>query len=397
MTRRSLVYLLFVFAGLTLSAGVRAQGEPPQDWLQWGGPSRNFKTSVTGLSASWPDAGLHRLWSRDLGEGYSSIIVETGTLYTMYRNGPRESVVALDAATGQTRWTFTYDAPIDGMIPRHGEGPHSTPLLVGDRLFAVGSTARLHCLNKKDGSVVWSHDLYKDFGAMFRVRGYSASPLAYRDLIVLTAGGKDNQSLMAFRQADGAVVWRGGNLKQSQASPILVNVDGQDQIVALLAADVAGFDPGTGAVLWSHPHPTSSDSGLNISTPVWGEDNVLFVSSSYDGGTRALRLSRKRTGTEVEQLWFHKQMRIAFSTLMAIGDHLYGSSGDLGVGILTAVNRHTGDVVWRDRSFGTASFVYADGKLLLLDDGGTLGLVTVSPDGLQVHARAKVFDSLSWT
>jgi outer membrane protein assembly factor BamB len=315
----------------------------------------------------------------------------------MYRQGDLENVIALDALTGRTLWTFTYDAPTDGMTIPQGRGPHATPLLAGDRIFGVGVMAKVHCLNKKDGSLIWSHDLYKDFGAMFRNRGYSASPLAYRDLIILTAGGQPNQSLMAFRQSDGAVVWKSGDLNQSQASPILATVDGQEQVIALLAADVAGFDPATGAVLWTHPHPTSSRSGMTITTPVL-DGNTLFVSSAYEGGTRALRLTRQGNQTEVAELWFQKGMRVAFSTMMPIGDYIYASSGELGPYFFSAINRHTGEIIWRDRTLGgAASFLLVEGKLLLIDEEGSLALATASPEGLQIHQRAKVFDSLSRT
>jgi outer membrane protein assembly factor BamB len=257
--------------------------------------------------------------------------------------------------------------------------------------------SKVHCLNKKDGKPIWSHDLYKDFGAIFRNRGYSASPLAYRDTIILTAGGQSNQSLIAFRQSDGAVVWKSGNLGQSQASPILGSIDGQEQIIALLASSVAGFEPATGAVLWTHPHPTNSKSGMTISTPVL-DGNTLYISSAYEGGTRALRLTRKDGQTEVTELWFQKSMRVAFSTMMPIGDCVYASSGELGPYFFSAVNRHTGEILWRDRTLGgAASFLLADGKLLLIDEEGNLALATPSPQGLEIHQRVKVFDSLSRT
>src|SRR6059036_918703 len=48
------------------------------DWLQWGGAGRNFMPDATGLAASWPAGGPKKLWSRALGEGHSSILVEGG-------------------------------------------------------------------------------------------------------------------------------------------------------------------------------------------------------------------------------------------------------------------------------------------------------------------------------
>ena len=79
---------------------------------------------------------------------------------------------------------------------------------------------------------------------------------------------------------------------------------------------VAGFDPSTGQLLWRHPHRT--DYGLNITTPIWGEDNVLFVSSAYGSGSRALRLSVQNGITRVEEEWFTNRMRLHFGNAIRI-------------------------------------------------------------------------------
>ena len=53
---------------------------------------------------------------------------------------------------------------LPGVNYEAGLGPHSTPLMVGDLLYTVGSIGKLHALDKKTGKVVWSQDLYKDLG-----------------------------------------------------------------------------------------------------------------------------------------------------------------------------------------------------------------------------------------
>ncbi len=100
------------------------------EWPQFGGPHRNFTADSTGLAASWPESGPKKLWSRPLGEGYSGIAVDGGSLYTMYRKGDEEVAIALDAATGKTLWEYAYKAPGGGMALENGPGPHTTPLIV---------------------------------------------------------------------------------------------------------------------------------------------------------------------------------------------------------------------------------------------------------------------------
>jgi outer membrane protein assembly factor BamB len=377
---------------LTLSflGEVQAQAE----WPQWGGPGRNFVSNSKGLAASWPQTGPKQLWSRALGEGHSAIVVDGSTLYTMYSKGEQEYVVALAAATGKTIWEVRYDAPTAGIDYEYGFGPHSTPLLVGDLLYTVGSVGKLQALDKKTGKVVWSHDLYKDLGGRKMGRGYSCSPLAYKNTIILTLGGQ-GQTVAAFDQKDGKVVWKSQNLDLSPASPIVINVDGQDQLVAFLGKEVAGIDPNNGALLWSHPHVT--EWGLNISTPVWGGDNLLFLSSAYNGGSRVLKLAQRDGKTSVSELWFNRRLRVHHSTAIRIGDYVYASSGDFGPAFFSAVNVKTGDIAFQDRSFPKTNFLYADGKLIILDEDGNLALATVSPTGLKVISKVSVMKNLAWT
>jgi len=364
------------------------------DWLQWGGPHRDFSSAATGLADLWPSDGPHRLWSRDLGEGYSGIVVDGERLFTMYRSGGDEVVVALSADTGETLWEFGYEASVRELDTGEGRGPHASPLIVGDRLFTVGVVGDLHAFDKRTGEPLWSVDLWEDLGGTFRPRGYSSSPVAYGETVIVPVGGR-GQAVVAFDQADGSVVWGGGDFDNAQASPIIIEVEGQPQLVAFLVDTVAGFDPTSGQLLWRHRHHT--DYGLNISMPVWGDDNVLFISSAYSGGSRALRLSLTGEATRVEELWYTNQLRVHFGNAIRIGDHIYSANGDFGPSFVTAVDMSDGSVSWRDRSFAKASFVLADDKLILLDEDGVLGLVDVTPAGMTVLSRAEVFDSLSWT
>ncbi|MGH9967301.1 MAG: PQQ-binding-like beta-propeller repeat protein [Pyrinomonadaceae bacterium] len=370
------------------------QTQAQSEWPQWGGPGRNFVSTSKGLAASWPQTGPKQLWSRALGAGHSAIVVDGNTLYTMYSQGEQESVIALAADTGKTIWELKYDAPTAGIDYEFGLGPHSTPLLVGDLLYAVGSVGKLHALDKKTGKVVWSHDLYKDLGGRKMGRGYSCSPLAYKNTIILTLGGQ-GQTFVAFDQKDGRVVWKNQTLDMSPASPIVINVDGQDQLVAFMGKLIAGLDPNNGTLLWSHPHET--DWGLNISTPVWGADNLLFLSSAYSGGSRVLRLEQKAGKTSVSELWFSRRLRVHHSTAIRIGDYVYASSGDFGPAFLAAVNIKTGEVAFQDRSFPKSNFIYADGRLIILDEDGNLALATVSPAGLKVISKISVMKNLAWT
>ena len=267
----------------------------PEDWPQWGGPRRNFTSTATGLANAWPAVGgPKQRWSRPLGEGHSSIAAEAGRLYTMYRRGSREQLIALDAATGRTLWELGYDAPLPPrMDTAYGVGPHATPLVTGTLVCGAGATATLVCADKLSGRLVWRHDLWEEYGGTFLQIGYSSSPLAYGDSIVVQNGG-EGSAVLAFARDTGALRWRSQSFRNSNSSPILANVGGQDQIIILMHREVAGLDPASGRLLWSHPAvgPTDWNFHFNIATPLWSaDDGLLFVSAAYGLGSRVLRLT----------------------------------------------------------------------------------------------------------
>lgn len=370
-------------------------------WTQWGGPNRNFMSDSKGLATSWPAGGPKKLWSRALGEGHSAISVDGNRLYTLYRplvpgsRAEEEVVAALDAATGTTVWEHKFPSSTAGANFREGAGPHSTPLVTADRVYAAGSRKQIFALNKADGKVAWSHDLMQEYGAPGPDRGYACSPLLYNDMVIVSVGGP-GQALAAFTAKTGALVWKAGDFDFSPASPIIIDVDGQKQLLYFAGNVVAGLDPATGKTLWTHPHKT--DWGLNISTPVWSpSDHLLFVSSAYGTGSRVLELRQAGGKATVAEKWFSNRMRVHIGTAIRIGGYVYASSGDFGPAFITAVDVHTGKIAWQDRGFARAQLLYADRKLVILDEDGTLGIATVTGEGLQVHAKAAILDHLSWT
>ena len=366
------------------------------DWLQWGGATRDFRADAGKLSTEWPAGGPKQLWKLEFGDGYSSILVEGETLYTMLRRDDQELVVALDANTGESRWEYAYDAPLPEELDKNfGTGPRATPLIVGDRLFAVGITGKLHCVEKDSGKVVWSHDLLDEYGGNLPRWGYASSPLAYGETILLPVGGTDRVAL-AFRQSDGEVVWSiPGEIKNSYNSFVLIDVDDQTQAVTMMADQVIGVDPATGRLLWEFPHKTMYE--INASLPVWGAGNELFVSSAYGAGSQLVTLTRDGDATSVVEVWSDRKIGLHHSTALRDGATIYCSSG-MGRGDqLMAIEAATGATRWKER-FGKATIVDADGKFILLSEDGTLAIATATPEKLEIHAKVEgILKQPAWT
>src|SRR5712692_7843074 len=320
MIRGAVVGLIFV-SGLVPAAS--------PEWGQWAGPNRNFQVTARPFAQAWPQGGPRVVWRQPMPFGSSSVAVDHGRLYTMYRDGDNETVVALDAGTGKTVWEYKYPAVfLKGMNMNTGPGPHATPLVDGDRLYTAGVTGKFHCLNKKTGKVLWIRGLIEELGGSVMLRGYSNSPLHYQDTVIVMVGG-------------------------------------EEQVACVLEKAVAGFDPASGRLLWSHPH--ENRGGDITSTLIWGADNLLFFSGAYQGGSRTLQLSRENGATVVKQLWFHSQLRVHHTNVMRIGDYVYASNGDFGGTIYLCLNIRTGQILWRERSMPRANALLVGDRAILLD------------------------------
>jgi outer membrane protein assembly factor BamB len=363
-------------------------------WTKWGGPNGDFTTSGKGIAQSWRPGGPKQLWKRVLGDGYSSIVVQGGTLYTMYSKGQQETVIALDADDGNSKWEHTYSTEGSRLDLSNGPGPHSTPLIFADRLYTIGIRARMLALDLKTGKPVWQKDLYKDFpGSTEFDRGYAVSPIAYKDTLIVKLGGP-NHAIAALNPKDGSLVWQKHSFANAPATPVIYSLGGQDVLFTQFSREIAAINPKNGDLLWSHPHPT--DYGLNITPPLLARGNVLVVTSAYSGGARGLQLSA--TGTNPTELWKHNRLRVHFTTALAIGDFVYGSSGDFGPSPLTCVEAKTGRVVWQDRTFVKANLLAVGERAILLDEDGTLALISLAPEGMRIQSRvAEVALNNAWT
>jgi outer membrane protein assembly factor BamB len=90
-------------------------------------------------------------------------------------------------------------------------------------------------------------------------------------------------------------------------------------------------------------------------------------------------------------------VRFMFLNAIRLGDHVYGTSGDMGPAFLTALNLETGQTAWQNRGFGQATLIHADGKTVILDEDGDLAIAKLAPEGVTVLSQVKLFDTTSWT
>lgn len=385
---------LYFLTGMMLS--LCAKTAALAQWTQFGGPRRDFTCEPVELKTKWPEGGPPVIWSRPLGDGYSGIVVDGGRLFTMYRDGDSEVVIAVNPTTGATIWEHRYAEPIDRerFAGRYGYGPRSTPLVVNGRVFAIGFNGRLCCLDARSGREHWNIKLLDHFSAAPTRWGYANSPIAYGEDVIVPVGGKD-AAIVSLDQKTGRVVWARHSFENSYGSPILISVAGREQMVCLMAKELIGFDPKNGDLLWRHPHEGQWLN--NIPNPLWGEDGLLFVTSEGDAGSRTLQLTGDKSKTQVHELWASKKFRVVHRNVIRIGELVFGSSGDFGSTVFSAVNIRTGEIKWRRRDVGRAGMLRVGEMIVLLEESGRLMLASPSPAGLEIHASSEILSEPAWT
>jgi len=389
-----------------LLAGTAVENVSAQ-WPQWGGPNRDFKSENAKLADQWPEDGPKRLWHRELGVGYSSIVSVDGVLYTMYRKAPTaasEYTIALDAKSGRTIWEHETAAPLDQPPDSRwgGQGPNSTPLIVGDRLYTVGSRSVMHCYDKSDGKVLWRHDLAGEFGApVSDTTGYCSSPIAYKNMVIIamdrirpedeegpTRQDEEGQMFAAFDGESGKLVWKNLDFKIGFSSPILVRHEDRSQLILATQQGLVGVNADDGSLLWSHSGAGHSPS------PVWNGADLVFYMSWVDRSVgHAFKLGLENGKSAAKELWKSRKVTFAQATPVQVGDYLYGATDKA----MMAVNMTTGKRAWVKRGYPTASCIYADGKLIILDENGKLSLTTATPDGLTIHSQCQITERYSLT
>ena len=373
--RIRILCLTFLMALFVALGGARATLQTT-DWTQWRGPSRDGRSAETGLLKTWPAQGPPVAWrTTGAGIGYSSFAASGGRLYTLGGRNQREFVIAFDASTGKRVW----ETPAGALFGNdRGDGPRGTPTIDGDRLYALGGSGDLVCLDVKAGKPIWTKNLMRDFGGSNIYWGLSESPLVVNDRVLVQAGGR-NAAIVALDKMTGEALWRRHSDEPGYSSAVVAQVGNTQQAIFFTAHRAVGVSVRDGRELWSYDRV--SNSTANVATPVVA-GNRVFLSSDYGTGAALLEL----TSSGAREIYFTPEMRNHHSTSVLVGDHLYGFSGS----ILTAMRLADGRVAWRDRSVGKGSLIYADERLYLYSENGVVGLAEPAPAGYREHGRFRI-------
>jgi outer membrane protein assembly factor BamB len=356
-------------------------------WTNFRGPNRDGRYDEMQILTTWPAQGLQQVWKEPVGLGYASFTIADGRAYTIEQRRRQEVVAAYDVNNGRQLWVQSWNAEYTDST---GDGPRTTPTWDDGRLYALGATGELRCLDAKTGAVSWGKNILSENGASNLQWAMAASPLVVDDKVVVIPGGSGGKSVVAYNKLTGAPVWRSQNDGAAYVSPMLVTLAGKRQVLIVSASRVFGLAPENGALLWSQEWDT--DMGINVSQPIIVDKNRFFISSGYGKGAALVEVTGAGNSFSARTVWENINMKNKFNSSVLHEGFVYG----LDEGILTCLDVNTGARKWKGGRYGYGQVLLASGHLIVLSDKGELALVKASPDAYTEVTRFAALEGQTW-
>lgn len=363
------------------------------DWPKFRGPSGEgiWDCPDLPLKLEQPE----KIWKKEIGGGYSGVTIVGDKVFTMDRPSKKnkERVLCYSAKNGNLIWAHEYDANYSGLS--YDSGPRASVTIKDGKVFSFGAVGHMHCLNEKDGKVIWKHDSRESFGAKRPIWGFASSPAIWKDLIIYQIGGSSG-GYVALNPNTGERVWSSSKDPSGYAMPVFVNHTGKDLMLAWTPENIKGILPRTGEELWSIPYKVKY--GVSIALPIFHENIVLVC--GYWHGSKAIQLgddmkSAKLLWEDEENIRGLMAQPLQKDGLAYLIDRTNG---------LCCFEIKTGKRLWDDSEKHTitpsgrnpqATLVWAqDGKFenraLIFNANGELLSVTLNREGFEIHSRAQI-------
>jgi outer membrane protein assembly factor BamB len=381
MVRKANSALTIIVLLITFSTGYS------QDWPCFHGADRTNKSAETGLLKEWPAGGPALVWTvTGLGDGYSSISVADGLIYTAGQSANQSFVYCYDlsgklvwkkpngpAWTTSLSWASSYT------------GSRSTPTFDDGVVYCLSESGRLAAMDAKTGKEKWTRELTKEFEAEIPEYGYSESVLVDGKNLYLKPAGKKGYQV-CLDKLTGKTLWVNTDIPGTIGynSGVIHENGGYRQLVTASSDFYYGIDTRSGKLLWKFNFVNQRE--LNLTDAVCFNEYVLLT-SGYGMGSMLIRLKPVPAGLNAEQVWKSDLMDNHHGGVILHNGFLYGSgSNSKGWFCLDFL---TGKQAWKAEGKGSVTF--ADGMLYTLDEkSGTMRLVKAIPEKYEKTGEFRV-------
>lgn len=364
-----------------------------ENWPAWHGPKGSGVSGEKALPLRWSGTENIR-WKVPLPEpGNSSPIVwEKRIFVTQALNEQkRRTLMCLDRNNGNVLWQKGTDYA--AAEETHADNPYcaASPVTDGKHVIAWFGSAGVFCYDM-EGEEVWRRDL----GKQSHEWGYAASPVLWGDLCLIYFGPGERTFLIALNKATGEKVWqvdlpvvepkdrtdgfagRKGGIVGSWSTPIVVTVEGRDELILTVPEQVRAFNPKTGDELWRC-------SGLNpliYTSPIYGEGVVVGM-GGFSGSALAVKAGGKGDVTSTHRLWQKTRTKNRIGSGVIHDGHIYILNTP---GVGECISLKTGEVVWEERMAGPgpkseswSSMVLAGDRIYVSNQASDTIVIRASP------------------
>ncbi|MAS96816.1 MAG: hypothetical protein CMO55_26800 [Verrucomicrobiales bacterium] len=362
------------------------------------GPNRNGMWDSVPFGTDWKTNPPQLIWRKPMGLAWSSFVVSGNKAITQEQKGDEERVTCLDLFTGKELWHHS-DPETRLLLVRAenegaamgGDGPRSTPRIDDQKVFSVGATGKINCLDLETGKQIWKKDLVEDFNCSIQRWGFANSPLLLpeQDAVVFPGGDIDGPTLISLSRDNGDLKWIFEAEGASYSSPRLLTILGTPQIVSVNRESLTGVNPENGELLWRFDWPVRYPK---VCQPLLIGDDRILITASYGAGSFLVQLENNDSTWKASKVWKSIKLKTKFSTCAVLDGYAYG----LDEGRLACLDLKDGSRVWKDQKYGFGQNLLFSDWLLIQTEPGPIVLGKPTPEGFTETARLDALSTMTW-
>jgi outer membrane protein assembly factor BamB len=373
-----------------LFAAIFLLSYPDNEIAQWRGPARNGIYPDKNLLKEWPvDGPVLKLKIENLGKGLSQAVVYNNVIYITGLKHDSLDVISACNMNGKLMWEKAFSKAWQRTYPES----RGTPTIENNKIYLIGGSGELVCMNAQNGDILWKQDPHNDFEGKFQHWGIVESVLLSKNAALYVTGG-DNTTVVAYNKTTGELLWKsistGG--PKSYASSSLIEWGGKQIALVQSANDLIGIDVSTGDVLWTYntiQYHTEKGKGEGANTPLFYNGEIFIT---YGNGQPGLLFSLSDDAKSIRLKWQNDILDTHHGGLVLLDGVIYGSNMiDNTRGNWAAVDWQSGKTLWEENWFTKGSVIAADGMLYLYEEkSGNVALVKPDTQQLKVISSFKI-------
>jgi outer membrane protein assembly factor BamB len=355
---------------------------------EWRGKDRTGIYEESNLLKKWPAEGPKEiLYVENIGNGFISPVFNRNKFFI---TGEVDSMSILYCFNlkGEKVWQTTLGREWTRTFP----GSRCTPTIDDDLIYVGTGLGNLYCVNIKDGKIVWSKDLVRDFNGVVPLHGYSEAALIDGDKVFWTPGGKEN-NVVALNRFTGQLIWTNKGFGEASAynPPKLIKLPSRNILATFSSYHLMGFDSKTGELLWAHEQ---DNYPLDQRAPGYGDthsNTVLYEDGSIyyaeGDGNCGVKLNLSKNGTKITEVWRNKKFDSYMGGIIKSGNYLYGCSSSKPQ--ILAIDAETG-VLTDSLKIGSGTLISADNMLYYYNQKGDMMLLSYNQGKMEMVSSFRI-------